>query len=202
LTDDVIRLQEGQIPALRDAMSRAFWDDPMSVHILPDLPHRGRCLPLYFGTLIRYGHLFGQVFSTAANDGVAVWLPPDSGEMTDTRWEQAGAEEMMTAFGAEAMRRMDAFFLLAMRLHARGAPMPHGYLMLLGVEPHRQRQGLGSRLLGPCLRQADAGGYPCYLETVNPDNLPFYRTHGFRVLEEQELPDGPRVWSMRRDPRG
>jgi MFS family permease len=52
---------------------------------------------------------------------------------------------------------------------------PHWYLWLLGVDPDRQGQGVGSALLAPILARADAEGLPCALETLTERNVWFYR---------------------------
>ena len=42
---------------------------------------------------------------------------------------------------------------------------------------------------------------PAYLESSKERNVAYYARHGFRVREELDLPRGPRVWLMWRDPR-
>jgi ribosomal protein S18 acetylase RimI-like enzyme len=79
--------------------------------------------------------------------------------------------------------------------------VPHWYLVLLGCDSAWQRQGHGSALLAPVLQRADEEGVPAYLETQKEDNLPWYRRHGFEVMQEITAPGCPRMWAMRRDPR-
>jgi ribosomal protein S18 acetylase RimI-like enzyme len=77
----------------------------------------------------------------------------------------------------------------------------HWYLWGLGVEPSRQGQGIGGMLIQPVLARADASGLPCYLETMNEKNVPFYEKHGFKIVSDAEVPrHGLRVWAMLREP--
>lgn len=86
-------------------------------------------------------------------------------------------------------------------LHKRDVPQQHWYLMILGVDPPRQGQGLGSAVILPVLDRADRENLPCYLETAKERNLPFYRKHGFEVVVEDDLPrGGPHFWTMLRQP--
>ena len=62
----------------------------------------------------------------------------------------------------------------------------------------RQRGGLGRALMGEALAQADAVGAPAYLWTANPDNLPYYRSHGFEPFAEEIIPGGVPNWFMER----
>jgi GNAT superfamily N-acetyltransferase len=76
---------------------------------------------------------------------------------------------------------------------------PHYYLWILGVEPERQGQGLGSTLLRSLRAQADGDGLPCYLETDKPSSVKLYESHGFVVERSEPLPpiDVP-MWFMKR----
>ncbi|HEY8866653.1 MAG TPA: hypothetical protein VIM22_06945 [Solirubrobacteraceae bacterium] len=58
----------------------------------------------------------------------------------------------------------------------------------------------GEVLLAPMLHTCDRDLIPAYLETGKKRNVDFYSRHGFRVTEELQLPRGPRVWLMWRDP--
>ena len=83
----------------------------------------------------------------------------------------------------------------------REAPARHWYLLVVGVDKSLQGRGLGSALLQPILDQADAEAMPCYLETFQPKNLPFYERHGFHVLREGVEPASAlRFWTLLRDP--
>jgi predicted N-acetyltransferase YhbS len=76
------------------------------------------------------------------------------------------------------------------------------YLQLLVVDPSVQRLGIGALVQRPGLAKADEDGLACYLETQNPDNLPYYRRFGYEVVEElRPVKHGPPLWTMRREPR-
>jgi GNAT superfamily N-acetyltransferase len=77
----------------------------------------------------------------------------------------------------------------------------HFLVWMLAVGPARQRQGLGGRLMREALAQADAAAAPTYLWTGNPDNLPYYRSHGFEILGEATISRGAPNWFMQRPAR-
>ena len=61
----------------------------------------------------------------------------------------------------------------------------------------RQGRGLGRKLVTHGLQRAGAGGYPAFLETGTPGNVPFYQSLGFQIVEQQQAPDGgPVIWFM------
>jgi GNAT superfamily N-acetyltransferase len=67
--------------------------------------------------------------------------------------------------------------------------------MVVGVDPERQGQGVGSAIIREGLALADRESRPCYLETSEPRNLAFYQRLGFVVLQEAILGrGGPKAW--------
>src|SRR5438105_621427 len=131
---EIIPLAEDRIEAAGEMLGRAFWDDPFSIFVLPDEADRTRGITALYTFAVRYGHLFGEVATTPALDGAAIWLPPGSGPMTE-EWEvAAGGMELAFDLGA-AMERLDTITSEFGRLHRRDAAEPHWYLMTLGVEP-------------------------------------------------------------------
>jgi ribosomal protein S18 acetylase RimI-like enzyme len=88
------------------------------------------------------------------------------------------------------------------KIHKARAPEPHWYLVVVGVDPELQGQGVGSAIVRDGLALADRESKPCYLDTSERRNLAFYERLGFVVLEEAILgKGGPKAWAMRREPR-
>jgi ribosomal protein S18 acetylase RimI-like enzyme len=78
---------------------------------------------------------------------------------------------------------------------------PHWYLAVIGTAPTRRGSGFGDALMTSRLARCDVERSPVYLESSNPDNLPFYKRYGFEVTAEITLPaGGPTIWPMWRDP--
>jgi GNAT superfamily N-acetyltransferase len=89
--------------------------------------------------------------------------------------------------------------LRAQRVFERRHPTyDHFLVWMFAVAPVRQRAGLGRRLMAEALARADAERVPAYLWTSNPDNLPYYGSHGYQVIGESGIPGGARSWYMER----
>ena len=78
---------------------------------------------------------------------------------------------------------------------------PHWYLAILGTDPPEQGKGVGGSLMTPVLERCDRAGLGAYLESSKPENLPYYERFGFRVTGQFDMPKGPPMWPMWREPR-
>ena len=84
-------------------------------------------------------------------------------------------------------------------MHKSHLREPHLYVWTLTVAPASQRQGVGRALLAKAFERAAEFGVPTYLETANPDNLPYYGSLGFEQTGEHALPRGATLWLMQRE---
>jgi GNAT superfamily N-acetyltransferase len=76
----------------------------------------------------------------------------------------------------------------------------HVHVGPVGVEPGAQGLGVGGRMLQAVCERLDDGGEVGWLETDKPENVVFYRRHGFDVaVEDRHL--GFPIWFMRRPAR-
>ena len=79
---------------------------------------------------------------------------------------------------------------------------PHWYLAVIGSDPTVRSKGYGHALMHSRLERCDAEYAPAYLESSNPDNVPYYTRFGFEVTSEIVLPSGgPTIWPMWREAR-
>ena len=79
----------------------------------------------------------------------------------------------------------------------------HFLVWMFAVSPAHQRSGLGRLLMRQALARADSAQVPAYLWTGNPDNVPYYRSHGFEVIGEARIPRACRIgsWNARLNAR-
>jgi GNAT superfamily N-acetyltransferase len=72
----------------------------------------------------------------------------------------------------------------------------HTFVWWLAVDPDHQRSGVGRALLNRVFD--DSPEAPVYLDTANPDNVPYYASLGFEEIGRAALPRGATMWFMRR----
>lgn len=198
----IVPLGEADLLAVAEGLGRAFQEDPLQTYVFPDPTERAARSPGHFTPILRYGLQFGEVLTTTRpSDGAAVWLGPDAWEVTPERAAAAGLDDLPTIMGVAAAERFFSVLAAVDPYHHRDVPAAHWYVMVVGVSPEAQGQGLGRALLQPIIDRADTAGQPCYLETAQPKNVAFYEHLGFRqVVDTVEPSSGLRLWTFRRDP--
>ncbi len=197
---NIVSLSEENLDAAAQSLAQAFQEDPLQAYVFPDPIERAKRSPAHFTPLLRYGLLFGEVLTTPGKPlGAAVWLPPETWEVTPERAAAAGFDDLPDILGEEAAERFFSVLGATEPFHHQDVSPEHWYLMVVGVSPDARGQGLGRALLEPIMNRADASGLPCYLETAQPDNVAFYEHLGFeKVVEMVEPKSGLQLWTFRR----
>ena len=185
--------------ALASTMAREFEKDPMCAHLLPDDRTRVARMSRAFRLFMKHLYLpNGNSYAIGDTEGGALWMSP--GAYPPSALQQLRMlPGLSRVFGLLSMPRCLRDVAQMDSIHPKGPP--HWYLGFLGVHPSKQGRGLGSRLMQPVLERCDSDRTPAYLETTNVLNLPLYKHHGFMVSAECDLPGGPHIWGMWREPR-
>jgi len=189
-----------EFDAAAGALARAFHDDPLIGYFFPDEAQRTKIGPLFFRGALRLAHPEGSTYTTGETPlGGALWMPPGKSKVPMGRLLRVMIPDL-PRYGLRGARRLLA---VVDELEKKHPKQPHWYLMVLGVEPARQGQGLGGVLMSEVLARADAERSDAYLETNKAVNVPFYERHGFEVVENFNCHrgKGPETWTMLRRPR-
>ncbi len=199
-TPGVVSLERADIKRAADVFKRSFTNDPMINYIYPVNEMSDKLSSSFFGGTVRYYFEYGLTIKTCDMDGLSIWIPP--GKLKLNAWGIIKSRLFVIPIrlGRAGFKRQNILMDLTKKLHIKYAGCPHYYLMVLAVDPAHQSKGLGSALMRPVLQKADEEGMPCYLEASNERAVPLYQRHGFKVMEEAQIPDGPVFWPMRREP--
>ena len=176
-----------------DILALAFSTDPavryMFPHAATHLASFSRLATAMAGSALAAGTAW------VADDGAAaaLWLAP--GQSADSEAIGALVGETVPPERLEVLGQVGE---LMGQFHPEE---PHWYLSMIGVDPSRQGQGLGSALLKAGLARCDAEGLPAYLESSSPRNVPLYERHGFEVIGLIKPGDHPGLIPMYRPAR-
>lgn len=193
--------KSGQAAAV---LTQAFLNDPAFAALWPDPTRRRRILTRFNESAVRMAPLTGRVLETTPTvTAVSMWSPP--GHTTTplvALRSLPGRLRVRTAMPrTQASRWLDWQRRQDQRRHQL-VPEPHWVLDVVGVQPDRQRFGLGAILVRHGLRRAADDHVPVYVETCTEANYAFYMKFGLELVEyvADEPPMNLPTWRMVRAP--
>ncbi|MEU7334225.1 GNAT family N-acetyltransferase [Streptomyces sp. NPDC007074] len=191
---------EGDRERVVHLLHEAFRDDPVSRWVFPDEAHREERHPRLMAAFADIVFAEGRVDITEDGAACALWLSvPATDEHTGgDPAEDDGPVQLREAVDPDNVR-VELVGRLTAGIHPAGRA--HEYLWMIAVASERQGEGLGGALVGSVLDRCDEEGLPAYLEASNERSRALYARLGFGDLGRPlELPDGPLMWPMWREP--
>jgi GNAT superfamily N-acetyltransferase len=184
------------VPALTKMLVRAFIDDPVAVWICKSQSLRSKMLEGMYRARLRQALGRRTIWTNEARSSAALWMAPEPSKSF-----LQDAALISSFLDPRLMMRMPLIALGLSGVRREHSRQPaHWYLSLLGTDPDAQGHGFGSAVLQPVLERCDRDSVGAYLESSKPRNLDFYARYGFRVTGELQLPFGPTMWPMWREP--
>ncbi|WP_329040487.1 GNAT family N-acetyltransferase [Streptomyces sp. NBC_00178] len=177
-------------------LDEAFHDDPVSSWVFPDEDHRRAVHGAFLGVFADITLANGRIDILEDGTATALWLPVPAGAPEGTDDTPALMRETADPDNerAELVGRLTG----AVHPHDRA----HEYLLMIGVSPQRQGEGIGEALMSGVLERCDREGVPAYLEASSERSRRLYERLGFRFMGKAvELPEGPLMWPMWREPQ-
>jgi ribosomal protein S18 acetylase RimI-like enzyme len=198
---------EGDRELVVRLMDEAFQDDPVSGWVFPDEEYRRTTHHKLMAAFTDIVLADGRIDLTEDGTACALWLsvPADDHTADSTADSSDSSHDDGPAQLRQAVdpdnERVELIGRLTAGIHPSGRA--HAYLWMIAVTPERQDEGLGTALITSVLDRCDREGLPAYLEASNARSLKLYERLGFEITGRPlDLPDGPRMWPMWREPRG
>ncbi|MFF0588017.1 GNAT family N-acetyltransferase [Streptomyces sp. NPDC003781] len=189
---------EGDRDLVVRLLDEAFQDDPVSSWVFPGEEYRRRTHHRLMAAFADAVFADGRIDLTEDGAACALWLSVPADGHEDAEGADEGPARLREDVDPEN-ERVELIARLTDGIHPTGRA--HEYLWMIGVVPGRQGEGLGTALIESVLDRCDREGLPAYLEASSARGKVLYERLGFectaRVLD---LPDGPRMWPMWREP--
>lgn len=167
-------------------MQRAFCDSPGNQEDwIFEMIKRSAEARRRVGTKIPYARIDGRVAA-----GANLYLPE-----SETRPEQPDwFSEFLATAGPSASQFFPRFIQMVETIEL---PQPSAYLIMIGVDPDFQGQGVGRKLIDYCfdLANENPDNKGMGLDTEDEKNVEIYRRCGFEVVKEMRLDDMP-IYAM------
>lgn len=181
------KLEKKDINKGAEILAKAFYDYPMFKHILGE-KHNTENMKTVLKFFIKYSVLYGEAYANSSEiEGIILFTDFKDYKFNMIRTLRSGALSL-AKLGQGAGKRFNEFDGFSLKKHKESIKDSHQYLILVGVDPEKQGQGFGSKLIRPMLKIAEEKGQPCYLETHSYENVAIYKKYGFEVVSEDIVP--------------
>ncbi|MBB2739503.1 MULTISPECIES: GNAT family N-acetyltransferase [Bradyrhizobium] len=167
-----------------------FAADPLMRWSWPDASQYLRSMPRFVNASGGPAFEHGTAYVTEGIRAAALWLPPG------VQQDESALDEIMALSLNPAITEDMA--LLRQEMAEHHPSEPHWYLPLIAADPNWVGQGLGTLLMKYALQRCDEQGISAYLESSNPDHIPFYQSHGFEVIGKIQHGSSPPLTPMLR----
>lgn len=177
-------------------LDEAFHDDPVSSWVFPDEDHRRAVHGTFLGVFADIALAGGRVDLLEDGSAVALWFSVPAGAPE----EEDSTPALMRETADPDNERCELVGRLTGAVHPHDRA--HEYLLMIGVSPQCQGQGIGADLMAGVLERCDREGVPAYLEASSMRSRRLYERLGFTFMGRTvDLPDGPPMWPMWREPQ-
>jgi GNAT superfamily N-acetyltransferase len=177
-------------------LDEGFSADPVSNWVFPSPDHLRERHAALMDAFTSIALETGHVDITEDGTGCALWSSVPAG---------AHDEEDGPARFREAVDPANERVEQIGRITAASHPTDraHAYLMMIAVSADVRSQGVGAALINSVLEDCDRTGLPAYLEASSLRSRALYERLGFAFMGTPiELPGGPYMYPMWREPRG
>ena len=191
---NIRRAEFGDVRELSLVLARAFGEDPFMSWLFPAPTYRLKLVQAWMRVEVANALEMEASWVSMISDEIVagtIWSPPgrdlhESGTFNQLWYLVLGANPDRTSELAQGLSMIGSCH----------PDEPHFYLNTVGVQPSLAGQGHGGAIIRHTLDLADVDGWPCYLESSSPRNIPLYERLGFEVIHEIALPNGPKMWGM------
>lgn len=174
-------------------LKSAFQADPVLRYMIKDdAEYEKLGSEVFSKTLYVYATSFGMTDivqdSQAGVTSCAIWQPAKPTVMGMLR----NLVFLLSMFWIFGIKKTWSWILVAIEFEKKRhhhAPTAH-HLHVLGTGQEFQNKSMGSHCIKRGLERADREGAPCYLESTNEKNFPFYERFGFKTVETFNIDNG------------
>eukprot|EP01124_Arcella_intermedia_P008888 TRINITY_DN15696_c0_g1_i1.p1 TRINITY_DN15696_c0_g1~~TRINITY_DN15696_c0_g1_i1.p1 ORF type:complete len:1232 (+),score=311.07 TRINITY_DN15696_c0_g1_i1:15-3710(+) len=188
ITCSVSVIKDTTLEVSSSVLARSLANTPYSIYHTGNKKKEEK-LGWYYKKCIQYSFRYGRSYNVSNSEekvvGVIIWQHPHETNASLSRMIEVGMSDMPRVFGFEGTYKFSVSFKSVQQKRKELMKKEeHMYLFAIGVDPPYQRQGYGSALIQPLLKEADDSNLKCFLECSIAESVSFFKKWGFQVIEE------------------
>lgn len=185
---ELYKIKKNNIQKSSEVLAKAFSKYPTFQYIFGEKPKQ-KHTSLVFRFIVTYSYLYGQAYASSPQlEGIILFSDYKHYSFSFLRSLRAGGLSLYK-LGSDVGKRFANYNQFCKNIHDTLIKQPHQYVFLNGVDPEKQNQGIGKKLMCCMLDITTEKNQPCYLETHGAANVDFYKKFGFTVLSKDVIPD-------------
>ncbi|MDD3120424.1 MAG: GNAT family N-acetyltransferase [Candidatus Gracilibacteria bacterium] len=144
-----------------------------------------RKLKYLFKFLVLSGYYRGTILATSPKmEGASIWIKTTGRKFSLKGIIRKGGWKLFLNLPFVNFVKLSIVGLILDIKQKKWAPGLHWYLKFIAIKPEFQGKGFANFIIQNMLYEVDKDGLVCYLETQNPNIIPFYEKYGFEVAEK------------------
>lgn len=188
IISELYRLKKSDLKRCAQVASRAFIDDETSKFLLSSKLTQESLYEYYF---VIYKAIYEKmhIFADSKDiNGFIIISPIENSEISLWDFIKAGGLKVILLLGLDLVSRSLAYENNCINIRKRFISKNDWYIFQFGVDPQKQGQGFGSKIIKPFLNWLDLKNIACYLETQKYVNVEIYNHFGFSLKSVDTLP--------------
>ncbi len=184
----IIQIVPAQVKTAAQVLSDAFTEDPLMLWMFNGKKNYSQQAKLMFELWLNWAVHYGLAIATSHFEAVAVRKKPGHHHFSFFTLLRSGLWKSFLIMGKENFARLmilgDAMEK-EQRINMNNDLFWHCWI--LGTEPKFRGKGFANQLINYTNQLAHDTKFPCYLETFNQKNVPFFESKGFKLLSTVNL---------------
>lgn len=187
--NNLYKLEKKDISKSAEMLVESFYDYPMFRYILGE-KHNNNNIKSILTFLIKYAVLYGNAYATSQKiEGIILFINYKDYKFNLLRSLRCGVISLIRIGGVDVGKRFKNYDEFTKKIHNKCIKDPHQYVILVGVDPKKQGQGFGTKLMQAIFKVAEGKNQPIYLETHGDKNVAIYKKYGFKIVSKDIVPD-------------
>lgn len=163
--EEIIPLKKENLQRASEILARAFEKDEFVLYIFEDKKEKFKKLAYLLKCALKFGLLYGEVYTTPNLEAVSIWYPPNEYRRPLWRMIRAGGLGIVMKLGLQVVSREMPVTNLRDEIRLKHVKEPHWYLYIIAVDPVHQGKGYASIILRAMIKRIEQEKLPIYLDT-------------------------------------
>jgi ribosomal protein S18 acetylase RimI-like enzyme len=190
MTNDLIKAKKTHFGKIATLIAETMCIDPINkFYFENEIETAKKELKKLANFLCKFAFKYGHIYTTEKIDGVCMFLNPNYPRVNIVHLLRFNHLPSLKNFNRATIKKTLLIQKATKDIELiKKQSGEHWYIQLLCVQPSLQKKGFGSILMQNIIniiKKENSNNLPIFLETTNPENLPFYEKNEFTIKTDR-----------------